>query len=110
MGFGPLVLAMVMPPGSSDYLALIFSLLLRGWEADPAGVRSARRLSDVRHRMTSDLSSRLRQLVQFLFDFCADVRLQAVHLPTINPIQAEPAGATKRERVMSWNTLASSLV
>src|SRR3954469_2507824 len=53
---------------------------------------------------------RLRQPVQLVLDFGADVRLQAVHLPAINPTQGDVAGAAERECVMGRNALMAGLV
>src|SRR4051812_13653623 len=52
----------------------------------------------------------LRQPVQLGLDLGADVRLQAVHLPAINPIQGDVAGAAERECEMGRNALAAGLV
>src|SRR3954470_2146398 len=54
------------------------------------------------------LAPRLRR--QLVLDLGADVGLQAVHLPAINPIQGDVAGAAERECVMGRNALAAGLV
>src|SRR4051812_46569434 len=113
MGLGPLVLAMVIPSGSSGHLARLFSLPLRGWEADPSECRlrpapvgcstknqhigsafirwlCARQCS----RVGAPFAAQARILgfwrqVPLLPNFGADVRVQVSRPPSINPIERD---------------------
>src|SRR3954469_17821464 len=119
MGLGALVLAMVIPSGSSGHLAclsLIFSLPLRGWEADPsecplrpAPVRCSTKNQHIGSafirwlcarqcsRVGAPFAAQARILgfwrqVPLLPNFGADVRVQVSRPTSINPIERDTIG------------------